>query len=137
MREFGTEQQDDVSDEASVEEKWGKWLALIGGHPPEWLASYVESPQASCMVVTGHGAGMEQRTACLDRLEDIPYWALALAKAYLDDVGEWPLQGMHAEYALLDYELHRDPRRALTEIIAAIKPVWPDVEVIYAGDARN
>lgn len=121
------------ADAGILEERRCRWLALADQHPPEWLASYVSSGQASCVVVTEHGGGGEPCMACLESMEDLPYWAFALAKSYLDDVGEWPLLGMSVEYALLDYESHGDPERALEEIMATIQSVWCDVAVRFVG----
>ncbi|HIJ84167.1 MAG: hypothetical protein HW380_3845 [Magnetococcales bacterium] len=120
----------------SLEDKRSQWLAIARGRPPEWLASYVASPQASCVVVTRQ-EGSEPCSAYLERMEDVPYWAFVLAKSYLDDVGEWPLSGMQTEYALLEYGEHGDCQRALTEIMATIRPVWGDVEVIFVGEGKH
>ncbi len=130
---------DDDENEITFEEKRIRWLALGNKHPPEWLARYVASENAPVVVVTGgHGVGADvPSSAYLDAMDDVPFWAFALAKSYLDDVGEWPLVGMHAEYALLDYTEHKDPERALMEIITTIKRVWHDVEVVFVGEGRQ
>lgn len=131
--------EEEEVNEISFEEKRIRWLALANIHPPESLATYVASKNASVVVVTGgHGVeGDVPGSAYLESMDDVPFWAFALAKSYLDDVGEWPLVGMHAEYALLDYTEHKDPKRALTEIMAAIKRVWSDVEVVFIGEGKQ
>ncbi|MBF0146265.1 MAG: hypothetical protein HQL84_09545 [Magnetococcales bacterium] len=127
-----------LSADLNLDELKHRWLALANGHPPEWIASYVASPGAACVVTTtGYGEGGEPCSAWLESMAEVPYWAFALAKSSLDDVGEWPLVGMQVEYALLDYEQHRDPGQALAEIVAAIKTVWNEVEVVYVGEGRQ
>ncbi|MBF0624377.1 MAG: hypothetical protein HQL82_06175 [Magnetococcales bacterium] len=112
-----------------------RWLAIGASHHPEEVAAWVESPQAAWQVVTEEGPEADRRvyTARLEEREDLPYWAYALAKAFLDDVGEWPLFGFMTEAALADYEDHGDPERAVDEILATVHPVWPEVRVRSIG----
>ncbi|MEO5340162.1 MAG: hypothetical protein H7837_06550 [Magnetococcus sp. MYC-9] len=123
----------------SPAERLARWLAMAHPMPPEQLAAMVESPQAAWMVVTESGGPHDKvrYTACLDNREDLPCWAFALAKSYLDDVGEWPLSGMATELAFHAWEDHQDPIRGVREILASIQPVWPDMEVVYAGEKRH
>lgn len=121
------------------EELQHKWLSLAKNHPPEWLAAVVESTQAHWVVITANGPlnARIHSTAYLEHKEDLPFWAFALAKSYLDDVGEWPLYGMHAELALLEWEQHEDHHRAVRDILAAVLPVWPELEVVFVGEEQN
>ncbi|MBF0461593.1 MAG: hypothetical protein HQL87_09370 [Magnetococcales bacterium] len=121
---------------SSPEERQIRWLAIARTRPPEQLAALVASPQARWTVVTETGGLSDKvrRTAYLDTLEDLPFWAFALAKSYLDDVGEWPLFGMATEQALSLWEEHLDPIRAVREILASVHPVWPDLAVVYVGE---
>ena len=120
------------------EERQIRWLAVARSCPPEQLAAMVASPQARWTVVTetGGAADKVRRTAYLNSLEDLPFWAFALAKSYLDDVGEWPLFGMATEQALSRWEEHLDPLRAVRELLASVHPVWPDLEVVYVGEEQ-
>ncbi|MEO5362186.1 MAG: hypothetical protein H7838_00975 [Magnetococcus sp. DMHC-8] len=122
----------------SPEERLIRWLALARPLPPEELAALVVSPQARWTVITevGGPASPVRQTAYLESMDDLPCWAFALAKSYLDDVGEWPLFGMATEQALDEWETHRDPGRAVRDILASVKPVWPDLEVIYVGEEK-
>ena len=122
----------------SPEERQIRWLAIGRMLPPEQLAAIVASPQACWTVITETGGAADnvRRTAYLNRADDLPFWAFALAKGYLDDVGEWPLFGLATEQALSLWEEHLDPVRAVQEILASVKPVWPDLEVIYAGEEK-
>lgn len=124
------------------------WLAIAKHHPPEWLASYVESPKASWAVVTENGPDIdrERNTAYLQRFQEAPYWAFALAKSYLDDVGEWPLAGVKTELTLAQYEErleqgeeenHSNIERAVREILNTVKPVWPELDVIFTGEEQR
>ena len=123
----------------SPEERHARWLAMASGLPPEQLATIVTSPQASWVVITQSGGTVDavRRTAYLESSADLPCWAFVLAKSYLDDVGEWPLFGMATEQALGKWEEHQDPVRAVQEILASIKPVWPDLEVVYVGEEKH
>ncbi|MBF0423968.1 MAG: hypothetical protein HQL73_13355 [Magnetococcales bacterium] len=126
------------TDEAAIEEKRLRWLTLAANRPPEWLATYVASPTASTVVVTGgQETGDLPCSAYLESMDDVPYWGLALAKSYLDDAGEWPLLGMHVEYALMEYTEHGDPERALMEIVSTIRKVWSDVNVLFVGEGKH
>ncbi|MBF0143308.1 MAG: hypothetical protein HQL57_11200 [Magnetococcales bacterium] len=127
------------SSEPPPEARRQRWLSLAKANPPEWLAAFVESPRARWVVVTEEGSGrhLVRRSAYLLDIEDLPYWAFALAKCYLDDVGEWPLFGMQAEAALQDFADHQDPLLAVPRILAAIKPVWPDVVVTFVGEEQR
>ncbi len=122
----------------SPEERRARWLAIGGTLPPEQLAAWVESPQARWAVITETGgpADTTRLTAYLNSPDDWPFWSFALAKSYLDDVGEWPLFGMATEQALEEWEEHRDPGRAVREILASVQPVWPDLRVVYVGQEK-
>jgi hypothetical protein len=113
-----------------------RWLTLAKEHPPEWLANHLESPSARWAVVTEDGPREDRQryVAYLEDREDLPYWAFALAKGYLDDVGEWPLFGLMIEESLSALEEHADPIRCVREILAGIQPVWPDFAVIHVGE---
>ncbi|MBF0110888.1 MAG: hypothetical protein HQL76_17110 [Magnetococcales bacterium] len=130
-------QETEMTFDARMEEKRHFWLALANRHPPEWFATYVAAPGAGCAVVTRHGVENEPCCAWLERMEDVPFWAFALAKSYLDDVGEWPLTGMAVEMALLAYEQHQNPEMAVNEIITALRSVWNEVEVVRMGMGRD
>lgn len=121
------------------EERYQRWLALGKDQPPEWLASYIESPTAHWAIVTENGPKEDRQrlTAYLQDPQDLPYWAFALAKSYLDDVGEWPLFGMLVEAALHSLEDHADPLRSVREILAQVKPVWSDLDVVYLGEKSS
>lgn len=120
------------------EARLARWLAIAKTMPPEQLASLVESPQAHWVVITetGDPPHTVRLTAYLNTQEDLPFWAFALAKSYLDDVGEWPLFGMGTEQALIAWEEHQDPIRAVGEMLASVKPVWPDLEVVFVGEEK-
>ncbi|MBF0439345.1 MAG: hypothetical protein HQL93_09515 [Magnetococcales bacterium] len=143
MRELHQKDLDDLlMDETTPfnpEARQIHWLNLAKNHPPEWLASYMESPTAGWAVVTENGPAEDRQrfTAYLQNAEDLPFWAFALAKSYLDDVGEWPLFGMFVEQALYAQKYaedeRADPLRSVQEILAQIKPVWSDMDVIYVG----
>ncbi|MBF0161126.1 MAG: hypothetical protein HQL88_02455 [Magnetococcales bacterium] len=123
----------------SPEERRARWLA-VGRHlHPEQLAAFVSTPQARWVVITQAGGTADgvHLTAYLESQADLPYWAFALAKSYLDDVGEWPLFGMGSEQAISDWEEHGDPVRAVREILASVKPVWPDLEIVYIGEEKH
>lgn len=134
------------------------WLAVAEGQPPERFSAYIEDPSAPWTIVTENGPALqkERYSAYLLRWEEAPYWAFALAKSYLDDVGEWPLTGIETEWALLQFEQQREQRaqeegetegegetenealtlmiqEAVRTILHTVKRVWPDLEVIYAG----
>ncbi|MBF0446953.1 MAG: hypothetical protein HQL67_02010 [Magnetococcales bacterium] len=124
------------------------WLAVAKNHPPEWLAAYVESPTASWVIVTENGPKIrrERRTAYLSRWQEAPYWAFALAKSYLDDVGEWPLAGIKTELTLTLYEESRsavdldDPqmvKQAVRDILGTVKQIWPELEVVFVGEEQQ
>lgn len=121
------------------EARQARWLATARTMPPEALASLVESPQAHWVVITetGDPPHTVRMTAYLNEEADLPFWAFALAKSYLDDVGEWPLFGIATEQALIAWEEHQDPTRSVWEILASVKPVWPDLEVVYVGEEKN
>ncbi len=123
----------------SDEERLIRWLAIAGTLPPEGLAALREAEGAGWRVVTASGEGLarSERIACLRAPEDLPFWAYALAKSYLDDVGEWPLFGMATEQALAAYEEHRDVVVAVREILATVQPVWPDVLVVAIEEMRG
>ncbi|MBF0613641.1 MAG: hypothetical protein G8237_00820 [Magnetococcales bacterium] len=112
-----------------------RWLALGREHPPEWLAAIMESPQARWVVVTEDGPQEDRQryVAYLEDRADLPCWAFALAKSFLDDIGEWPLYRLPIEEAMLASEEHGDPIRAVWEILAGVKPIWPDFQVIHVG----
>ncbi|MBF0371497.1 MAG: hypothetical protein HQL52_18815 [Magnetococcales bacterium] len=118
-----------------------RWLGRAKGKPPEWLATFVESPQAGWVVVTEEGEKPHEvrRSAYLEEPAELPFWAFVVAKAYLEDVGEWPLYGMNTEMALDTFieggEL--DPASAVRQILATVKPVWPDLEVVFVGRERG
>ena len=120
-------------------ERQQRWLAISRTMPPEELASIVESGHPRWVVITETGGSLDRirRTAYLNSSKDFPYWAFALAKSFLDDVGEWPLFGLHTEMAFDSWEEHQDPVRAVQEMLASIKPVWPDLEVIYVGQEKG
>ena len=120
-------------------ERYYQWLQRAEGHPPEWLANYIASPQAKWIVTTADGQ-MPDRRHAMARLEsetDLPYWAFVLAKSYLDDVGEWPLFGMNAEQALEEFADHGNASRAVREILHSVLPVWPDVTVCDIAYERH
>lgn len=127
----------EMAEENLPVERRQRWLGLTLDMPPEEIAAWVDGPDARWSVVTeeGEGPSLERRTAFVSAREELPYWAFALAKSYLDDVGEWPLFGFAAEAALADYEEHQDPVRAVHEILASVLPVWPDVRVVFVGVA--
>ncbi|MBF0400634.1 MAG: hypothetical protein HQL80_07815 [Magnetococcales bacterium] len=120
------------------EAQLARWLAIARTMPPEQLAALVESPQARWVVITESGEVPHKvrLTAYLDRQEALPFWAFALAKSYLDDVGEWPLFGMATEQALVAWEEHQDALRSVAEILASVKPVWPDLDVVFVGEEK-
>ena len=128
-------QQEPIPPEA----RHARWLAIAHSMPPEQLAALVESSQAHWVVITetGDPPHTTRLTAYLNAQEDLPFWAFALAKSYLDDVGEWPLSGIATEQALVAWEEHQDPIRSVWEILASVKPIWPDLEVIYVGEEKN
>lgn len=110
-----------------------RWLGIGKEQPPEDLAAHVESPQARWTVITEDGPEIKRlrRAAYLEDPLDLPYWAYALAKAYLDDVEEWPLFGLKADLGLEKYHTdHQDPIQAVHEILEAVTPVWPEFTVI-------
>ncbi len=124
------------------------WLAIAKNHPPEWLASYVQSPQAPWAIVTENGPAQrrERNTAYLLRWQEAPYWAFALAKSYLDDVGEWPLTGIHTEVVLAHFEDNLEEsgvddmdlvEKAVRDILATVKPIWPELEVVFTGEEQS
>lgn len=125
--------------EVHPEERHQRWLARARALPPEGLASVVQSPGARWAAVTetGDPGDRVRLTAYLEDPEDLPYWAFALARSYLDDVGEWPLYGMHTEMALADLERHKDPLRAVREILKTVQPVWADLEVVFVGEEKG
>ncbi|MBF0127103.1 MAG: hypothetical protein HQM02_07815 [Magnetococcales bacterium] len=128
---------DDITPHTPVpEERLQRWLAIGKETPPERLAAYLESPAARWAVITENGPEEDRQrlTAYLLDPRDLPYWAFALAKSYLDDVGEWPLCGMFVEQALSNLEDHGDPIRGVREILAQVKPVWSDLEVLFVGE---
>jgi hypothetical protein len=121
------------------------WLAIAKHHPPEWLASYVESQKASLVIVTENGPAIqkERSSAYLENFEDAPYFAFALAKGYLDDVGEWPLAGIATELALTHFEEKiaqegganiATAEQAVRAIITTVQAVWPELEVVFFGE---
>ncbi|MBF0453757.1 MAG: hypothetical protein HQL72_02940 [Magnetococcales bacterium] len=124
------------------------WLATAKNHPPEWLASYVHSPKAPCAIITEDGPA-QRRIRCsayLNHWDDAPYWAFALVKSYLDDVGEWPLAGIQTELALAHHESRLEQgqgqsmeeiEKATREILLTVKSVWPDVDLIYIGEEKS
>ncbi|MEO5353480.1 MAG: hypothetical protein H7835_09770 [Magnetococcus sp. XQGC-1] len=121
------------------EERLARWLSITRGMPPEQLAALTVTPRARWAVTTetggpDHGVTL---TAYLESSDDLPFWAFALAKSYLDDVGEWPLFGMATEQALDMWAEHQDSIRAVREILATVKPVWPDLEVLYVGQEKE
>lgn len=128
-----------AQDHLPPEARLHKWLGIGSQLPPEALAAHVEADTAHWVVVTEEGPPADRRrhTAYLLDGEDLPFWAFALAKSWLDDVGEWPLYGMHAEDALEAYIEHGNVERAVREIVAAITPVWPDVEILYVGEEKE
>lgn len=131
-----------ASQEASSllpEERHHRWLAISRTMPPEQLAVFVASSQARWVVITEIGGSSDRvrSTAYLDELEDLPFWAFALAKSYLDDVGEWPLFGMHTEGALDAWAEHQDAIRAVREILDSVKPVWSDLDLLFAGEEKR
>jgi hypothetical protein len=124
------------------------WLAIAKNHPPEWLASYVESPQSRCAIVTENGPAIqkERNTAYLENWQDTPYWAFALAKSYLDDVGEWPLAGIATELTLTHFEeqiAQNDEadiatiEQAVRKILLTVQAVWPELEVVFVGEEKK
>lgn len=123
----------------SLEERLHRWFATAENQPPEWLADYHQSPTAPWVAVVEDGPEIDRQrfTARLDEADDLACWALVLAKAYLDDVEEWPLFGIKAELALDSYQDHGDPVRAVQEIMAAIQPVWPEVKVVQVHQEKN
>jgi hypothetical protein len=131
----GRERGRDPLQSVFASERQVTWQQLTEGRPPEWVAGYRASPTACWQVVVQDGPPQDRQryVACLDAEEDLPHWAMALARAYLDDVGEWPLFGMYAELALEEYEDHGDVSRAVREILHAVHAVWPDVTVVEIG----
>lgn len=134
-------EKEEVTERSALlpEERQHRWLAISRTMPPEQFAAFVESPQARWTIITETG-GLHDRvrlTAYLNESEDLPFWAFALAKSYLDDVGEWPLFGMETEHTLSLWEEHKDPARAVQEILASVKPVWPDLKVLYTGEEKR
>lgn len=127
---------EEIGAEAASVERRQRWLGQTAEKTPEEIAAWVEGPTARWSVVTeeGEGPALQRRTAFLNTSEELPYWAYVLAKSYLDDVGEWPLSGFAAETALAEFEEHRDPVRAVHEILASVLPVWPDVRVVFVGE---
>ncbi|MBF0272167.1 MAG: hypothetical protein HQL98_08910 [Magnetococcales bacterium] len=128
--------QEDLTPPLPASGRRHRWLALASQHPPEWLAAFLESPSARWVVVTEDGPAEDRQryVAYLEEAADLPYWAFALAKGYLDDVGEWPLFGLPVEEALNALDDHADPIRGVREILAGIQPVWPDFKVIHVGE---
>ncbi len=119
-------------------ERQHRWQALAKNNPPEWLAAYVESSNARWAAVTETGTNNRIKlTAYLEDPADLPYWAFALAKSYLDDVGEWPIWGIKTEMALSELETHKDPLRAVREILETVKPVWSDLDVMFVGEEKR
>ncbi|WP_085442165.1 hypothetical protein [Magnetofaba australis] len=121
----------DAIDAPTASQRKTLWLVRGENAAPETLASWSDGPQARWSVVIEDGPEIDRKRylACLSDQLDLPFWAFAVAKAYLDDVGEWPLFGMAAEVALESYEEHQDIDLAVREIIAAVHPVWPEVTV--------
>jgi hypothetical protein len=124
------------------------WLAIAKNHPPEWLASYIESPQSRWAIVTENGPAnqRERNSAYIQHWQDAPYWAFALAKSYLDDVGEWPLTGIKTELTLANFEelLEQDggenketTQQAIRDILDTVKPVWPELDVVFSGEEKS
>lgn len=132
------EEQEEITGPPSAA-RHHRWLALSSTLPPEQLAAFVESPEAGWVVVTETGEirARIRLTAYLNDRLDLPHWAFALAKSYLDDVGEWPLFGLDTELAFSAWEEHQDPVRAVQEILATVKPVWPDLDVCHVGEERQ
>nr|CRH05871.1 conserved protein of unknown function [Candidatus Magnetococcus massalia] len=124
-----------TEDEIPQNSRLAFWLHRCEGMPPEQVAAWQEPPPARWQVVIEDGPQLKRQRyiAQLAQQEDLPFWAYALAKAYLDDVGEWPLFGFQADHALTLFEDHGDTERAVRDVMAAIKGVWPDVEVIFIG----
>ncbi|MGN7610636.1 hypothetical protein ACQZV8_00970 [Magnetococcales bacterium HHB-1] len=122
---------------ASSNPRYYQWLGRTKKEPPEEIASWIASSSAhwSVIIEAGPKLNRQRYTAYLEEPEDLPYWAFMVAKSFLNDVGEWPLFGMHTELALQNYEEaeEQDPERAVYEIIATIHPVWPDVTVLFVG----
>lgn len=130
------------TDSLAPEARRQRWLHIARNHPPEALASHLSSPESDWVVVTEEGPEIDRvrRAAYLDDPDDLPYWAFALAKLYLDDVGEWPLYGMQAEAALLTWESNPDPDHlveTVRAILASVTPVWPDLKVLSIGKEQR
>ncbi|MBF0194519.1 MAG: hypothetical protein HQL71_08160 [Magnetococcales bacterium] len=124
------------------------WLAIAKNNPPEWLASYIETPQSKFAIVTENGPTIkkERNSAYLENWQDAPYWAFALAKSYMDDVGEWPLAGIATELTLTHYEEQLDQNgetgqaiaeQAVRNILLTVQAVWPELEVIFVGEEKT
>lgn len=137
MEEFLEESLEES--EPCPSERQHRWLGISRTMPPEQLAAFVESHQACWVVITETGDPQDRTrlTAYLNAWQDLPFWAFALAKSYLDDVGEWPLFGLQTEQAFSLWEEHQDPIRAVLEILASVKPVWSDLEVLYVGEEKQ
>ena len=124
------------------------WLAIAKNHPPEWLAAYIETTDSCWAVVTENGPAIQRQrnTAYLQRWQESPYWAFALAKSYLDDVGEWPLAGIQTELALAGFEERLEQgeeessaniEQAVREILASVQQVWPELEMVFIGEEQR
>ncbi|MBF0180269.1 MAG: hypothetical protein HQM03_09620 [Magnetococcales bacterium] len=132
MRELHQESMTPITHE----ERMQRWLAIAKERFPEQLAAHLDPHPAHWVAITENGPPEDRQrfTAYLRDPLDLPYWAFVLAKSYLDDVGEWPLFGMFVEQALSQWEEHGDPLRAVREILAQVKPVWSDLDLIHVGE---
>jgi hypothetical protein len=139
MMQKWVDEEDAVTVVVSDEERLVRWLAVGRTLAPEGLAALRQVEGSGWRVVTASGDALSrtERVACLQEQADLPFWAFALAKSYLDDVGEWPLFGMATEQALAAYEEHHDALRAVQELLATVQPVWPDVQLVQIEEVQG
>ncbi|MBF0097617.1 MAG: hypothetical protein HQM04_14045 [Magnetococcales bacterium] len=139
MMQKWVDEEDAVTVRVSDEERLVRWLAVGRTLPPEGLATLREVEESGWRVVTASGDALSrsEQVACLREQADLPFWAFALAKSYLDDVGEWPLFGMATEQALAAYAEHRDVLRAVQELLVSVQAVWPDVQLVRVEEVQG
>ncbi|MEG3641058.1 hypothetical protein [Magnetococcus sp. PR-3] len=115
-----------------------RWATLTQDQPPEQLAQWQDRPTSPWVVVIEDGPALDRQRyiAKFELQEEIPFWAYTLCKAYLDDVGEWPLFGFQADKALLQFEEHTDIEKATKEVIECLNTVWPEVTLVYLGQGE-
>ncbi|ABK44634.1 hypothetical protein Mmc1_2133 [Magnetococcus marinus MC-1] len=130
-----SEHEQEIPLPPATSSRLARWAAQSDGMPPEQLAQWQDRATSPWVVIVEDGPALARQryTARFELEEEIPFWAYTLCKAYLDDVGEWPLFQFIADTALLLFEDHTDIARATHEVFAALSTVWPEVTLVYLG----